>query len=94
MATAKPPQSGRLSPLGRNPLAFTIKALTCTALIVVFWALPPVPAVADPDSNGADANSFGGLSCSCGRTAPADGATRMHQIRREIQQGLSGGPRD
>ncbi|BBY37964.1 hypothetical protein MMAN_20980 [Mycobacterium mantenii] len=94
MAIAKPPQSGRISLVARNPLGFTIKALTCAALIMVFWALQPVPTVADPNSGGTDANSFGGLSCSCGPTAPADGATRKQHIRRGIQQGLSGGPRD
>lgn len=94
MAIAKPPQPGRPSLVARTPLAFNIKTLTCVALIVVFCAVRPAPAVADPSPGGSNLNPFGNLSCSCGPSAPTDGATRKQQIRRGMRQGLSGRRRD
>ncbi|WP_131811892.1 hypothetical protein [Mycobacterium mantenii] len=94
MAIAKPPQPGRLAPRTRNPLPLNIKTLTCVALIVVFCAVRPAPAVADPSPGGSNLNPFGNLSCGCGPSAPTDGATRKQQIRRGMRQGLSGAGHD
>lgn len=67
-----------------------MKALACGALIVAFGAAVATPASADPNSDGADSDPFGGLSCSCSQSAPADSPVSKKQIIQGIRHGLSG----
>ena len=91
---ARPKPHEPRPPIGtRKPLPFTTKTLTCASLILAFLTSAPAPAGADPDPSGGDSDIFGGLSCSCSETVPADSPDLERQIRRGIQHGLSVGRR-
>jgi len=91
--TPPEPRRSRRRQLGRKPLAFLAKAVICAAFIAVVWAPQPAPAGAEPNPGG-DPNPFGGLSCSCAQTAPADSPGQRQQISKGIQRGLSVGRRE
>lgn len=90
MAMLKPHQTARRRLPARKPLSGSMKALACGALIAAFGAAVATPAGADPNSGGADPNPFGGLSCSCSQSAPADSPVSKQQIIQGIRHGLSG----
>lgn len=89
MAVPTPHRSGWRRPPARKPLALTVKAAMCAALVVMFGASVATPAGADPNSGGDAPNPFGGISCNCSRTAPTDGPASRQQISEGIHQGLS-----
>lgn len=93
MAIRMPHKPRNLS-VRRKLLTVITIALTWAALIMASLIPGWPPAGADPSPGSGDPNLFGGLSCICSETTPADGPARSQQIRRGIQQGLSVGQRD
>ncbi|OBK04447.1 hypothetical protein A9W96_14950 [Mycobacterium sp. 1245852.3] len=81
-------QTARRSTPNRNPLSFSMKAVMCTALIVVFGASVATTAGADPGVGG-EPDPFGGLSCSCDQSVSTDGPVARQQVRRGMREAIA-----
>lgn len=90
MAMLRSHQTAQRRLPARKLLSGSRKALACGAVIVAFGAVVATPAGADPNSGGGDPDPFGGLSCSCSQSAPADSPVSKQQIIQGIRHGLSG----
>jgi len=68
----------------------SIKKILVTAAIAVgFLVGGAAQASADPNAFGADPNPFGGFSCNCQKTAPADSPALGKEINRGLREGHS-----
>jgi hypothetical protein len=69
------------------------KILVSGAIALGALVVGAAPASADPNSPGNPPNPFGGLTCSCQKTAsPASRQALTQQIERGIRDGLSANP--
>jgi hypothetical protein len=65
------------------------KMLVSAAIVLGPGLWGAAPASADRNSMGTDPNPFGTLSCSCPKSAPADGPALTGDIDRGLREGLS-----
>jgi hypothetical protein len=67
------------------------KILGSGAIVLGSWVAAATPANADQNPIGPDPNPFGGLTCSCQETTPADGQAVTAELDRGIMHAISRG---